>query len=73
MAKHPLRPEIVKPIVRSIYKFAHRLQAGRLRGEALTESATAIRALTAFSRADNLSLGKEREMKTEVSIEYCVV
>ena len=29
--------------------------------------------LTAFARADSLILGKELEVKTEVSIEYCVV
>src|SRR5712675_2275723 len=31
------------------------------------------RILTAFARADSLILGKELEVKTEVSIEYCVV
>jgi hypothetical protein len=29
--------------------------------------------LTAFNRADTFILGKELEVKTEVSIEYCVV
>jgi len=31
------------------------------------------RILTAFARTDSLILGKELEVKTEVSIEYCVV
>ena len=43
------------------------------KGRRILEGQPPLHCLTAFRRTDSFILGKELEMKNEVSIEYCVV